>query len=387
MASSLGRLPSDQLLSRLHTLIRRGNAVEAELLAHLGEVDVRRLYLREAFPSMFTWCVGALHFAEAVAYKRIAAARAARRHPEVLEAVRQGDLHVTAVSLLASQLTSGNCAELIQAARHKTADEIRRLLADRQPKPDVPASVRRVPVPSVEPPAMAQRSLPPKAAVDTPESRRLTPPAESPHPRACTRPLGGERYVVRFTADQELHEQLRELRALMRHQVPDGDVGKILARAVSVLLEQVRKQKFGETATPRPAKAPAENMSRNIPASIRRSVAKRDGGRCTYVSPGGRRCGAREFLEFHHGDPWAWAHTHSVEGIALRCRAHNHYAACRDFGERNMARFRKQSRQQDLNPVPLGTSGLAPDPRSPLSRSPAPRRAGGNAPRASPAAP
>ena len=99
-------------------------------------------------------------------------------------------------------------------------------------------------------------------------------------------------------------------------------------------------------------------------------VAKRDSGRCTYVSPGGRRCGAREFLEFHHGDPWARTHAHSVDGIALRCRAHNQYAACRDFGERHMARFRKQNEvvrgtatghtgirgsnfepQQDLNPV------------------------------------
>ena len=37
----------------------------------------------------------------------------------------------------------------------------------------------------------------------------------------------------------------------MRHQVPDGDVGKILARAVAVLLEQVRKRRFGACSTPR----------------------------------------------------------------------------------------------------------------------------------------
>jgi len=346
MASSLGSLPSDQLLARLQNLIRRGNAVEAELLAHLGEIDARRLYLREAFPSMFAWCVGVLHFAEAVAYKRIAAARVARRHPEVLEAVRRGDLHVTGVSLLAAQLRSGNCAELIQAARHQTADEIRRLLADRQPKPDVRSSVRQIPVPDARPPAIPQGSLPPRAAAATPERRAPASPAEPPQTRAGTEPLGSERYVVRFTADHVLHEQLRELRALMRHQVPDGDVGKILARAVSVLLRQVRQQKLGETSAPRPAKAPAEQTSRHILASIRRSVAKRDGGRCTYVSPGGRRCGSREFLEFHHRNPWARTHAHSVDGIALRCRAHNHYAACRDFGERHMARFRKKKHEQ-----------------------------------------
>ena len=94
MAFPLASLPSDQLLSRLHTLIRRGSAVEAELLAHLGEIDARRLYLGEACSSMFHYCVRVLHFAEAVAYKRIAAARAARRHPEIMEAVRRGDLHV-----------------------------------------------------------------------------------------------------------------------------------------------------------------------------------------------------------------------------------------------------------------------------------------------------
>jgi hypothetical protein len=357
-------------------LVRSENAVEADLLAHLGEIDARRLYLREAFPSMFAYCVGALHFAEGVAYKRIAAARAARRHPEILEAVRRGELHVTGVSLLAAQLTPGNCAELIQAARHQTADEIRRLLADRQPRPDVPTSVRRIPVPVAQPPAVPQCPLRPKAVAAAPECGTPVIPAETSQLRAGTRPLGGDRYVVRFTADRDLHEQLRELRALMRHQIPDGDVGKILARAVSVLLEQVRKQKFGETPAPRPAKAPAEYSSRHIPAPIRRAVAKRDGGRCTYVSPGGRRCGAREFLEFHHRDPWARTHAHAAEGIALRCRAHNHYAACQDFGERHMTRFRKKDRtdqesttgragapgsnfepQLDLNPVGLVSSG------------------------------
>ena len=373
MASSLGSLPSDQLLSRLHSLIRRGNAVEAELLAHLGEVDARRLYLGEACSSMFVYCVRVLHFAEAVAYKRIAAARAARRHPEVREAVRRGDLHVTGVSLLAPQLTSENGAELIEAARHKTADEIRRLLADRQPKPDVPASVRRLPTPA------ALRSPIPLGSVSATAPIAPTPPMDSSTDRPHTQPLGGERYCVRFTADPKLHQQLQELRALMRHQVPDGDLGKILARAVSALLDQVRKRKYGETPAPRPTKPSAEHMSRHVPAAIRRAVVHRDGGGCSYVSPGGRRCSAREFLEFHHREPWARTPAHAVEGIALHCRAHNQHQACRDFGQRHMARFRKTrnqpntpsreepisrpacERQQDLDPVGLKKPGGRPE--------------------------
>ncbi len=43
MKASLSTLPSHRLLARMHELVRRDNALEAELLAHLGEVDARRL--------------------------------------------------------------------------------------------------------------------------------------------------------------------------------------------------------------------------------------------------------------------------------------------------------------------------------------------------------
>jgi hypothetical protein len=158
---------------------------------------------------------------------------------------------------------------------------------------------------------------------------------------------------VSFTADGELHAQLQELRALMRHQVPDGDLANILGRAVALLLAKVRKQKFGEVSAPKPPKPGTpgnEAASRHVPAAIRREVARRDGGRCSYVSARGVRCGAQEFLEFHHVDPWARTGTHPVEGIALRLRAHNEYEACRDFGEEHMVRFRKRGETEWVPP-------------------------------------
>jgi hypothetical protein len=341
MSERLGGLPNGQLLDRVRELVRRGNAVEAELLAHLAEIDARRLYLEEGCSSMFTYCQRVLHFAEGVAYKRILAARAARRHPQVLEALRSGDLHLTAVSLLAPKLDASNCVELIRAARHLGTDEIKRMLADREPKPALPTSVRRI-----TEPIAAVASVGPPASAPAPTALPIPPPPSVPAPsaKARTESLGADRYRVQFTADHETHAQLEELRALMRHQVPDGDVGKIISKAVSLLLERVRKQKFAETSAPRPARAttsPNERCSRHIPAAIRRAVWQRDAGCCTYVSAGGRRCNAKEFLEFDHADAWTWTHSHSTEGITLRCRAHNQQRARRDFGEKHMARFRR----------------------------------------------
>ena len=301
MNASLAGLSSHELMARVHVLVRNGNAVEAELLAHLGEVDARQLYLEEGCSSMFGYCQRVLHFPEAVAYKRIHVARAARLHPELLEAVRRGELHVTGASLLAPRLTDENRAELIRAATHRSADEIRRLLADREPKPDVQASLRKLPAPVTAMPHEAGSTPDPCEGARPNGSRADTrasasdarPPEPSSRPR--TEPLGGERYAVRFTADRELHQQIQELRALLRHQIPDGDVGKILARAVGGRLREVRARKFGDgprassAQRAQPTGRDSRPPGRHIPAAMRRAVARRDGERCTYVSASGRR--------------------------------------------------------------------------------------------------
>jgi hypothetical protein len=141
----------------------------------------------------------------------------------------------------------------------------------------------------------------------------------------------------------------------MRHQIPDGDLGRILARAVALLHAQVRKRKFAETSRPRsshPAASPKEAPSRHIPAAMPRGLSKGRGA-VLYVSSSGRRCEAREFLEFDHAEAWAFTRAHSIGGITLRCRAHNQRRARIDFGDRHMARFQRSSprSQLDSNPV------------------------------------
>ncbi len=312
----LSRLSSPALLARTGELVRRARDAEAELLEHLAEVEMRKLYLERGHPSMFVYCVEELRFSESAAYRRIRAARLGREFPRILRAIRSGELHLTAVAMIAPRVTAENCSEWVARARHCSRAEIQELLAECEPRPEQRDTIRRVPdrtSPVAQPPAAS-----PPAAV-TPA---LAPP---PNPPARSEPMGAQRYRVSFTADATLHAELRELRALMRHQVPDGDVGAILARAVSALLAQIKAARFGDVERPR-ARTPVTAPTRHIPAYIRRVVFRRDEGRCAYVSPEGRRCGAREFLEFHHLVPWAEGRMHTVEGISLRCRAHNQYA-------------------------------------------------------------
>jgi hypothetical protein len=83
------------------------------------------------------------------------------------------------------------------------------------------------------------------------------------------------------------------------------------------------------SATDKPSGTPA---SRHIPHETRRTVWKRDGARCAFVAPEGRRCTERRFLEFHHVQPYARQGPATVDNIALRCRRHNQYEAEMFFG-------------------------------------------------------
>jgi len=54
---------------------------------------------------MFAYAVEALHLSESAAYRRIHAARAARRFPRLLALVADGTLHLAAICMLAPHLT------------------------------------------------------------------------------------------------------------------------------------------------------------------------------------------------------------------------------------------------------------------------------------------
>ena len=135
---SLTHVPDAVLLHDLITHCRTHRSTTAVILAHLAEVDARRLYVAQGYPSMFLYCVHELRFSEDAAFKRIRAARAAREFPVIFEAVAEGRLHLAAVVTLRPFLTKENAEELLASAAGKTRSELELLLAERFPRPDVP---------------------------------------------------------------------------------------------------------------------------------------------------------------------------------------------------------------------------------------------------------
>ena len=357
ITNTLARLSDDELLGRLSALLKNSRHVEVELIAHIAEVDARRLYAREATSSMFAYCTERLHLSEGETFLRIQVARATRRHPMLLDMLADGLLHLTGLAKLVPHLTPDNRDELLQRATHKSKREIEALLAELQPRPDVLASVRKLPgrpIPQPRPDEVEAAGAEPQLQSGPKEkNERRLDAVERPAVSRCPRQtpiqvIAPERYRVQFTASAELRDKLTRLQALMHASVPDGDLAAIIEQAVSEKLERLEAKRYGKTKKPRKtlAQTATRAASRSIPAAVRRSVHARDGERCTFLAGRGRRCTARRHLEFHHHDaPYGRGGDHGPGNIRLMCRAHNLLQAEVDYGKEWMGQFLPRVRQ------------------------------------------
>jgi hypothetical protein len=372
----VGRVTDQELIAQLRNLVRADRTLSARLLVHLGEVDARGLYRQDAYSSMFAYCVDELGMSEAEAYLRIQAARLGKQFPLVLQLFANGSLHLTAIKLLGPHLTAANHAQLLKQASGKNKREIELIVAAVAPRPDVPSRMRKLPEPSsarvtsanapVTPCSHAgqaagaadvpiagpasratQATVHAAGAADSPAAApasHATQPEfalSAPRPAASSTPLRPGRYKLELTAGQALHDKLEQLKNLLRHQVPDGDLATIVERAVDLLVDETLKQRFAQVRTPRKPRSNSSNKlgvrrrklkSRYIPRAVVREVHERDGEQCTFVSSDGKRCGERGYLELHHRDPFARGGEATAANLTLLCRCHNSLLAERDFG-------------------------------------------------------
>ncbi len=344
-SATLNTLAERELLERFASLVRQDRTTTAALLAHIGEIDRRKLYLKHACPSMFAFCVERFHMSEAIAAKRVRAGRTAYRFSLILDMVEKGELHLTGVHQLAAHLTEENHLRVLKRAKHKTMREIERLVAELAPRPDAPSRI--VTLPSMKQTKKTQNKL--KHAGSAGSEGGVQSLGRV---RAQVTPLSPRRYKLQVTLSQEMRDKLTELQELLSHQIPDEDPAKIVDRAFDALLDKARRQRAAHAEKPRrntkrgkgesrDIPSQAKRVSRAVPAQVKREVFKRDGGQCAFVDERNRRCSAKRFIEYHHRRPYARGGGHEHDNVELRCRAHNQYEADRDYGELFMTERRR----------------------------------------------
>jgi len=149
-------LTNTELTEELLRLARSGRDTTVCLVTHLAEFEARELHLAAGFPSLFAYCTEILRLSEHEAYHRILAARTVRKHPRILVMLREGRLNLTTVRLIAPHLTEANAGPLLDEAAGLSKRQVEELVARYAPQPDVPSSVRKVPVRTVATPTASE---------------------------------------------------------------------------------------------------------------------------------------------------------------------------------------------------------------------------------------
>lgn len=267
----LRHLTDRELLRNLAGLAARSRATLAEMLAHLAEVDARRLYREAAHPSLYSYCVRGLALSESTSSKIIAAVRAAREFPVICEMLAAGTLHLSGIVVLSPHLTPETASDLLSAASGRTRVEIEVLIASRRraplplvdcddTTPTIPPGAAGLrlsdsqtsPVPDRHVARMADLSTPSiSSTVATPpvppvSRASSTTPVTTEHCRANTpaqRPgHHDERSVLRIAARRSLHEKLARARVLLGHHLRSGDPADVIEKALDGLIARLERR-------------------------------------------------------------------------------------------------------------------------------------------------
>ncbi len=152
----LEHLTDAQLLEQLRCRLRQKRRILAELVAHLAEVEQRRLHLTGAHGSLFSYCVHVLGMSEDEACRRIELARLARKYPALFSELASGRISLSVALLLKPFLSADNQRELIAAAAGASLRTARELLAASFPRADVADRIRKLPERAAAPAAMEE---------------------------------------------------------------------------------------------------------------------------------------------------------------------------------------------------------------------------------------
>jgi hypothetical protein len=299
--SSLANVPADALTARLYEIRKEERSLLVEFLAHLAELDRRRVVLALGYPSLFAFCTDFLGLTRSSAFRRTAAARLFARFPCVAAYLADGRLCLTTLIELRDVLEEERLVEILDRAAGRTEDQVKELVAALRPQPAPPDLFRRLPAAN-----FGSGPAPKLAGAEAPSSAApaVAPATEPPPPAGRLQPIAPELHVLRITVGADFVADLEAVRQALAHKLPGGRLEAVLHECLRVTLESCRRRRRGAGKTSA-AKAPPEG-SRYVPAAVRDQVWRRDGGQCTFVGVTGHRCASTD-SSFTMSSRSAWA--------------------------------------------------------------------------------
>src|SRR5690606_30720709 len=185
-----------------HNKFKKLAQAERELLVEIirviQECDARRIYLELGYPNLFTYMVQGLGYSEGAAQRRIDAARLSREIPAVATKLESGEMTLSHVSMIQ------------KASRRKPAGTGAGVANKDLKKKAVDAISKK---------SHAQTEKLVSEIFELPIADKTI---------VKTQADGSVRVEITFTKEQ--FEALQQARENLSHQVPDGDLAKVITK-------------------------------------------------------------------------------------------------------------------------------------------------------------
>ena len=292
----------------------------------IQELDRRHLFFH--YSSLWAFLVEEIGFEESASERKIRAARAMKKFPELKELILSGQVNL---SLLEIAL---GCSHQQKLSHVETSELIRSIAG------------------------MSCRKAKREIAERYPESAEV--------PRDRMRPIHDGYTEITFYADADLMSLLEEVQGLLAHSkpgMPMREVVSILAenyydrhhpvpRAQRALERQEKKEELEKEAllkraapleqtAPSAPKVEASNTRTQVEVQTRahsqgitHALVRRDGYICSYQDRDtGQSCQSSHDLEKHHVQSWSSGGATSLDNAIWLCRHHHQRITFLEFGE------------------------------------------------------
>lgn len=292
----LTTISDTNLKIRIEKLVRHERKITTLLLAHIAEVERRKLHLSWGFSSLFEYLSRGLGYSESAAYRRMQAARAMKQMPELEEKLESGSVNLSQIVL-------------VQAAVKCEQKETGRFVSIER-KRDIFLRLENKTKMETQKILDSELVLPERTAIET-------------HKK-------DDSVELTLRLPKEVYDLLQEMKSVYSHIEPNADWVAILKlMALEIKRKKGRaldaqKETHGPDMT-RSFATKKKCRGNNISTSVRRFIFARDQGRCQFRGSDGRLCASPFQLQVDHIQPRFSGGSNEPENLRLLCAAHNRF--------------------------------------------------------------
>ncbi len=316
----LQTLSNTELMNRFSKLVQTERKITHLVLECISEIDIRKIYLERAHPSLFDYLVKAFGYSPSAVVRRIESARLLREVPEIASKIEEGSLNLSQLS------------QVQQAIR----------MTQKQDSRKVPIDEKRKLLKKIENTTQNQTELILAKELNLPVVREEK---ERIHQN--------ESVTLTITFSKEQIALLEKASDLMSHALPNHKWADVITALAQKEIQR-RTEIKRPTEVKKPNKAAKPNTERKlnlvhdhknivikamapiarkaIKPNLRKTIFATDKC-CQFKDPlTNKICGSRRFLEIDHIQPiWAGG-DNSAENLRILCSQHNKFKYAKESG-------------------------------------------------------